>query len=132
VTHGIVGGFDKTGNLKTDAEINPENSGGAALDDLDLFLGVPSFISEDALGKIRFIISINRIKEWLGSFLKSGLPQTTEQMASAFEGSNLNFSGDNIDQSNNYPRILSKFAAVEMLLSLRANMKRLCHKSTSF
>jgi hypothetical protein len=38
VTRGIVSGFDEISNLKTDAEVNPGNSGGAAFDDLDTFL----------------------------------------------------------------------------------------------
>jgi hypothetical protein len=127
VTRGIVSGFDEAGNLKTDAEINPGNSGGAALDESDQFLGIPSFISGDAQGKIGFIISLNRIKEWLGTVLKSGIPQTAEQMAAAFIDSNLNFSGDNVDQSNSYPRILSKFAAVERLLAQNEYEKVIPH-----
>jgi tetratricopeptide (TPR) repeat protein len=117
VTRGIVSGFDDSRNLKTDAEINPGNSGGAALDDLDIFLGIPSFIIADVLGKLGFIISVDRIKEWFGTALKDGVPTTTEQLAAAFVGSNLNFGSDNLDQSNNYPRILSKFALAESLLS---------------
>ena len=117
VTRGIVSGFDELGNLKTDAEINPGNSGGAALDDLDNFLGLPSFIFVDALGKLGFIISADRIKEWFGAVMKNGLPLGTDEFEQAFAASNLNFSGDNLDQSTKYPRILSKFAAVELLLS---------------
>lgn len=117
VTRGIVSGFDEAGNLKTDAEINPGNSGGAALDDLDMFLGIPSFVFADERGKLGFIISADRIKEWFASALKSGVPETAEGLTSAFVRSNLNFTGDNLDQSNKYPRILGKFAAVETLLS---------------
>jgi hypothetical protein len=117
VTRGIVSGFDETGNLKTDAEINSGNSGGAVLDDLDMFLGIPSFICADAQGKLGFIISVDRIKEWLATALKSPVPETPEELAAAFADSNLNFSGDNLDQSTKYPRILGKFAAVETLLS---------------
>lgn len=117
VTRGIVSGFDEGGNLKTDAEINPGNSGGAAVDDLDTFLGIPSFIMADAQGKLGFVISVDRVKQWFGAVLKSGLPETPEQLATAFARSNLNFSGDNVDQSNQYPRILGKFAVVERLLS---------------
>jgi len=117
VTRGIVSGFDEAGNLKTDAEINPGNSGGAAIDDLDTFLGIPSFVVADTLGKLGFIISIDRIKEWLAAALKSGVPENSEQLAAAFTGTNLNFGGDNLDRSTKYPRILGKFAAVETLLS---------------
>jgi hypothetical protein len=127
VTRGIVSGFDEAGNLKTDAEISPGNSGGAALDDLDTFLGIPSFIVTDTQGKLGFIISVDRIKEWLGSALKSKLPGTTDQLAAAFVNSNLNFTGANWDRSNGYPRILSKFAAVELLLSRGENEKAIPH-----
>ena len=127
VTRGIVSGFDEAGNLKTDAEINPGNSGGAALDDLDTFLGIPSFVVADTLGKLGFIISIDRIKEWLATALKSGIPEDSEQLAAAFTGTNLNFGGDNLDTSTKYPRILGKFAAVETLLSKNEYEKVLPH-----
>lgn len=116
VTRGIVSGFDEVGNIKTDAEINPGNSGGAALDDMDVFLGIPNFIVADSRGKLGFIISVDRIKEWLRTVLKSGIPQNTEQLAASFTDLNLNFAA-NLDQSTKYPRILGKFAAVEILLS---------------
>jgi len=127
VTRGIVSGFDEDGNLKTDTEINRGNSGGAALDEFDRFLGVPSFISCDAEGKLGFIIPVDRIKEWFGDVLKSGVPQRSDQLEEAFVSSNLNYSGDNLDQSNRYPRILGKFAAVETLLSMGEYEKVLSH-----
>lgn len=127
VTRGIVSGFDEDGNLKTDAEINPGNSGGAALDDLGTFLGIPSFVCAEDLGKLGFIISVDRIRQWLGSVLKSGVPETTEQLSAAFASPNLNFSGDNLDRSNKYPRILGKFAAVETLLKLGEFEKAMPH-----
>lgn len=117
VTRGIVSGFDEVGNIKTDAEINPGNSGGAALDDMDSFLGIPSFIIGDSGGKLGFIISVSRIKEWLEAVLKSGIPENTEQLAASFTNTNLNFGDNNLDHSTKYPRILGKFAAVETLLS---------------
>jgi Flp pilus assembly protein TadD len=127
VTRGIISGFDESGNLKTDAEINPGNSGGAALDDLDMFLGLPSFVFADEQGKLGFVISVDRIKEWFGIALKSCLPTTSEYLAAAFAHSNLNFTGENLDQSNKYPRILGKFAAVEMLLSKGEYEKAIPH-----
>ena len=127
VTRGIVSGFDEAGNLKTDAEINPGNSGGGAFDDLNTFLGIPSFIISDAQGKLGFIISVDRVKEWFEAVLKSGVPGTSEQLASAFVSSNLKFSGDNVDQSAQYPRILGKFAAVETLLSRNEYEKVIPH-----
>jgi Flp pilus assembly protein TadD len=127
VTRGIVSGFDETGNLKTDAEINHGNSGGAALDDLGTFIGIPGFLIADERGKLGFIISVDRIRQWLGSVLKSGIPETTEQLEAAFASSNLNFAGDNLDSSNKYPRILGKFAAVETLLRRNEYEKVLRH-----
>jgi hypothetical protein len=117
VTRGVVSGFDLDGNLKTDAEINPGNSGGAALDEMDAFLGIPSFIVPDANGKLGFVITINRIREWFQEILRCGMPTSIEELAFAFAPDNLNFGGDNVDTSNRYPRILGKFAAVETLLS---------------
>jgi tetratricopeptide (TPR) repeat protein len=97
------------------------------LDDLDTFLGIPSFIFADTHGKLGFVISVDRIKAWFESVLKSGVPETGEQLASAFVDSNLNFEGDNLDQSTQYPRILSKFAAVETLLSKHEYEKVIPH-----
>ena len=127
VTRGVVSGFDEVGNLKTDAEINPGNSGGAAFDDLDSFLGIPSFIVAGKEGKLGFLISADRVKQWLAAALKSGLPATTEELGVAFGNSNLDFSGDNLDQSTKYPRILGKFAAVEKLLSQGEYEKSIPH-----
>jgi hypothetical protein len=117
VTRGIVSGFDLDGNLKTDAEINPGNSGGAALDEMDAFLGIPSFIVPDANGKLGFVITADRIRAWFQEVLRHGMPDSTQDLALAFVPDNLRFSGDNVDASNRYPRILAKFAAVETLLS---------------
>jgi hypothetical protein len=127
VTRGIVSGFDEDGNFKTDAEINPGNSGGAALDDLGTFLGIPSFVCAEDGGKLGFIISVDRIRQWLGSILRSGIPETTEQLSAAFASPNLNFTGDNLDSSTKYPRILGKFAAVEALLKLGEFEKAIPH-----
>jgi len=116
VTRGIVSGFDEIGNLKTDAEINSGNSGGAALDDLDSFLGIPSFIVTEPQGKLGFIITVDQIKSWLNTVLKSGLPCTVDQLGTAFTLPNLNFSDKDLDESSGYPRVLGKFAVVETLL----------------
>ena len=71
------------------------------------FLGIPSFHSAEGQGKLGFIISVDRIKEWFGTALKSGLPKTTEQLATAFADSNLNLTGENLAQLNKYPSIFS-------------------------
>jgi hypothetical protein len=116
VTRGIVSGFD-AGNLKTDAEVNPGNSGGAALDDLDTFLGIPSFSRGGPEGKLGLIISADRIRQWFEVVLKSGVPNTAEDLETAFDNTDLNFSDGNLDRSARYPRILGEFAAVETLLA---------------
>ncbi len=119
VTRGVVSGFDLEGNLKTDAEINPGNSGGAALDEMDVFLGIPSFIVPDANGKLGFVITLDRIRIWFEEILRLGSPKSVEDLVAAFATDNVNFGGENVDRSNRYPRILGKFAAVETLLSER-------------
>ena len=91
------------------------------------FCGIPSFTFADSQGKIGFVISIDRIKEWLGTVLKSGVPNNTEQMCASFIASNLNFTDDNLDESTKYPRILGKFAAVEILLSRSEHEKVIPH-----
>jgi S1-C subfamily serine protease len=116
VTRGIASGFDEIQNLKTDAEINPGNSGGAALDENDLFLGVPSFIVGDAQGKIGFIITINRIREWFAEILKDAVPATSAELDQAFSSA-LIFTDDNVGRDCRYPRIVAKFTAVELLLA---------------
>jgi len=118
VTHGIVSGFDENRNLKTDAEINPGNSGGGAFNDAGEFLGVPSFIEADASGKIGFIISIDRIRNWLQAIVKEGtLPTTGDEISLTLAAPNLNSSGSNIDEGSEKPKLLGKFAAVETLLA---------------
>jgi predicted Zn-dependent protease len=123
VTRGIVSGFDGRGNLKTDAECNPGNSGGAAFDDEGTFLGIPRFNLADGQGKLGFIISVDRIKEWFGTALKSGVPKTTKELATAFEDSNLNLTGENLDRLNKDPYILIKVCAAEYLISKGENEK---------
>jgi hypothetical protein len=116
VTRGIASGFDEIKNLKTDAEINAGNSGGAALDENGSFIGIPSFIVGDAQGKIGFIITINRIREWFREILKDGAPATSAELDHAFD-STLIYADDNVDRDSRYRRILPKFMAVELLLA---------------
>jgi hypothetical protein len=118
VTRGIVSGFDEHRNLKTDAEINPGNSGGGAFNDAGEFLGVPSFIVADASGKIGFIISTDRITDWLKTILKDGtLPATRGNITLTFAAFDPRFSDNDIDQGSAKPKLLGKFAAVETLLA---------------
>jgi len=116
LTKGVVSGLDEEGNYKTDAEINFGNSGGAAFNKDGQFIGVPSFVATDAGGKVGYIISLRRILEWLNSILKSGLPIQTSDLDSSFDFKNLTYDRMNLGREPNYPRIIAKFAAIEMLL----------------
>ena len=116
VTRGIVSGFDQDKNLKTDAEINHGNSGGAAFDAQNEFIGIPTFVISDQTGKIGFIIPVGRIREWLNATLKSGLPKSGRAIASLFDPNNIDYE-KNLDSGTNTPRILAKYALVEALLT---------------
>ncbi len=116
ITRGIVSGFDRSKNLKTDAEINHGNSGGGAFDEDDHFIGVPSFIISENSGKIGFMVPVARIQEWLAKTLKSGLHAQDRSLPDLFRFENIDYQ-DNLDQSTKYPRILGKFAAVEGMLA---------------
>ena len=113
ITRGIVSGFDNNGNLKTDAEINHGNSGGAVFDENNLFLGIPSFINTEKTGKIGYIIKTNVIYDWLGKTLKAGI--TKKLSISDFRDSNINFA-DNLKTDTNNPRVISKFMLIEIFL----------------
>jgi V8-like Glu-specific endopeptidase len=128
VTHGIVSGFDENRNLKTDAEINPGNSGGGAFNDASEFLGIPSFIVADGSGKIGFIISIDRVTDWLKTILKDVAPPTTRETISlTFAALDLRFSDSDIDQGSAKPKLLGKFAAVETLLARKNYADAISH-----
>ncbi len=117
ITRGIVSGFDEHRNLKTDAEINPGNSGGAAFNDAGEVLGIPSSISAAGSGKIGFIISTDRIREWLTAIVKDVLLPVTGEQDVTFSSTELNYSSGNMDEGSEKPRLLVKFAAVETLLA---------------
>lgn len=69
VTRGIVSGFEAAGNrlfIKTDAEINSGNSGGAAVDAYYRLLGIPTVIIGEDGGQIAFVTPVSMIPEaWL-------------------------------------------------------------------
>lgn len=114
VTRGIICGFDEFKNLKTDAEINHGNSGGAAFDAANEFIGVPTFIVSEQNGKIGFIISVRRIREWLAASLKSGIPNDVA-LADVLDSKNIDYE-KNLDTGTNTPRVLVKYAVVEGFL----------------
>ncbi|MSR62952.1 MAG: serine protease [Planctomycetes bacterium] len=68
-TRGIVAGFERADFgvlIKTDAEITRGNSGGAALDERGLLVGVPSSTVEDGSGQIGYVHPIDALPaEWL-------------------------------------------------------------------
>lgn len=78
ITKGIVSGY-KNGEItyddgsfhkipyfiKTDTEINGGNSGGAAFDQNNRYIGIPSFVMSDEQGKIGGIIYWNKINLYL-------------------------------------------------------------------
>ncbi len=75
VTQGYVSGFDVVEQndetlvkfIKTDAEVSPGNSGGAAFNEWFSFIGVPS---NAWAGQLGFIIPVQTVMEWLQSLDK--------------------------------------------------------------
>ena len=69
LTRGIVSGFERAnGNLlvKTDAEINSGNSGGAAINTYYELVGFPTVTIEEAAGQLGYLTPVSMIpKEWL-------------------------------------------------------------------
>lgn len=73
LTRGTVAGFHgddlghERGWIKTDAEIGPGNSGGAAIDEAGHLIGVPTFVSAEArtLGRIGGLRPINLARSML-------------------------------------------------------------------
>ncbi|MCK5674450.1 MAG: trypsin-like peptidase domain-containing protein [Spirochaetales bacterium] len=66
LTRGIVSGFERTnGNLllKTDAEINSGNSGGAAIDSFYELIGFPTSTIEEDAGQLGYITPVSMIPE---------------------------------------------------------------------
>jgi S1-C subfamily serine protease len=74
MTRGIVSGFERlNGNLlvKTDAEINSGNSGGAAIDSFYELIGFPTSTIEEDAGQLAYITPISMIpEEWYQYFGK--------------------------------------------------------------
>ncbi len=69
VTRGIVSGFEAVGErlyVKTDAEINSGNSGGAAVDAYYQLLGIPTVVIGEEGGQIAFVTPVSALPEqWL-------------------------------------------------------------------
>lgn len=83
VNEGIVSGYlyDDADNptnitgIKTNADIDPGNSGGATLDDQGNFIGIPSFGAFDFTegSKLNGIIPLNIINEWMDTLVAEGI-----------------------------------------------------------
>lgn len=69
VTRGIVSGFESAEDrlfIKTDAEINSGNSGGAAVDAYYQLLGIPTVVIGEDSGQIAYVTPVSMIPdEWL-------------------------------------------------------------------
>ena len=68
LTQGVLSGFEKTAIgtlLKTDANISPGNSGGAALDSHWRLIGVPTFenISPEAVSQMSYVYPVSMIPQ---------------------------------------------------------------------
>jgi len=64
LTEGIISGRVGDFVLKTDAKIDEGNSGGAALDEWNLLIGIPSYTILGTAESIGYIIDIDSIYEW--------------------------------------------------------------------
>ncbi len=83
-TKGSVSGFEDLDvqnvrlphYVKTDAKVNPGNSGGSAFDDQNNFIGVPTFVAGGA-GNIGYLISLPVINYFLNNTLGQPIEQNT-------------------------------------------------------
>jgi S1-C subfamily serine protease len=75
-TEGVVSGFERAFSngswmpwlIKTDATVNPGNSGGAAFDQANNFIGIPTLVRSDT-GEIGYIISLPVVDSFLDAVL---------------------------------------------------------------
>lgn len=77
-TTGTITGYDSDGldyiDLVTDAIINAGNSGGAALDSEDRFIGVPYANSIEGYGgQYGYIVPVTEVNIWIKSLIEEGL-----------------------------------------------------------
>lgn len=69
VTQGLVSGFEESRTLiKTDTEISPGSSGGVAITENGLLIGIPTSarIAPWGSGKIGYLIAVNEVRGFLG------------------------------------------------------------------
>jgi S1-C subfamily serine protease len=68
VTQGLVSGFEEDRTLiKTDTEISPGSSGGVAISEDGLLIGIPAFVEVDpwTAGRLGYLIAVNEVRRFL-------------------------------------------------------------------
>jgi len=71
VTKGLVSGFEESRTLiKTDAEFSPGSSGGVAITENGLLIGIPTLldVAPWGSGKIGYLIAVNEVRRFLQSY----------------------------------------------------------------
>lgn len=82
-TSGDFSGFGSLSNgmqnyIKTTALLEHGNSGGAAYDINENFMGIPTGVIKGELGSMGYILSVNSIKNWLTNILGTNYQQKVE------------------------------------------------------
>jgi len=68
VTQGLVSDFERDRTLiKTDAEISPGSSGGVAITESGLLIGIPTFVEVDprTAGRLGYLIAVSEVRRFL-------------------------------------------------------------------
>ena len=71
VTKGLISGFEENRTfIKTDTEISPGSSGGVAITENGLLIGIPTAarIAPWGSGKIGYLIAVNEVRRFLQSY----------------------------------------------------------------
>ena len=71
VTKGLISGFEESRTLiKTDTEIGPGSSGGVAITENGLLIGIPRAVEVDpwTAGRIGYLIPVNEVRRFLQSY----------------------------------------------------------------
>ena len=88
LTQGLVSGFEAGRTLiKTDAEISPGSSGGKAVTENGLLIGIPTFVQAQPLtaGKIGYLIPVNEVQRFLQSYTSTPTPRPTPTKDTRYE-----------------------------------------------
>ena len=71
VTDGIISGFEEDRSwIKTNAEFSPGSSGGVAITENGLLIGIPTIVLSEArtLGRVGYLIAVNEVRRFLQSY----------------------------------------------------------------